>query len=259
MKKYFFEGLTEENQRNLFEQAKKIAVCKIYTNYGGQAGGKSKLKPTGILSLNRKEPLSEQEYKDLSAGLAKFGVKIFPYQHEKGLKLSLNLLNFVPNIHIDEEENKLHEIGTEISNKLIKTYLKAESTHSSVLVKKREHPDGRPASIFSSAFFEFENVETTIASYETVRLAILNESDVKVKLFFHNEQANSYYSLFTKNLKKTDATQTDKQFEEELLKDCRKINKNVLQFLVFPDRNGSYIGRVYLSSEDEQDQKIKFV
>lgn len=36
-----------------------------------------------------------------------------------------------------------------------------------------------------------------------------------------------------------------------MLKDCRKINKNVLQFLVFPDRNGSYIGRVYLSSEDE--------
>jgi hypothetical protein len=52
MKKYFLEGITEENQRKLFDEARKIAICKIYTSYG--SGAKAKLKSTGTLSFNRK-------------------------------------------------------------------------------------------------------------------------------------------------------------------------------------------------------------
>jgi hypothetical protein len=54
MKKYFIEGLTEENQRSIFDAARKIGICKLYTNYQG-ATALRKLKPKGVLSFIRKE------------------------------------------------------------------------------------------------------------------------------------------------------------------------------------------------------------
>ena len=49
-----------------------------------------------------------------------------------------------------------------------------------------------------------------------------------------------------------DAQKTEKQFEEELIQSFRQVNKNVLQVNVFPvSFNNSYIGRVYLTSEEE--------
>lgn len=57
MKKYFIEGLTEENQRAIFEAARKIGICKLYTNYHG--ANAKKLKPKGVLSFIRKEELIE--------------------------------------------------------------------------------------------------------------------------------------------------------------------------------------------------------
>lgn len=53
MKKYFIEGLTEENQRAVFDAARKIGICKLYTNYQG-ATALRKLKPKGVLSFIRK-------------------------------------------------------------------------------------------------------------------------------------------------------------------------------------------------------------
>jgi hypothetical protein len=63
MKKYYLEGITEENQRNLFEIANDISICKIYTSYG--SGTRAKLKPTGLLSFIRKDPIPEGQFKDL--------------------------------------------------------------------------------------------------------------------------------------------------------------------------------------------------
>jgi hypothetical protein len=57
MKKYYIEGITEENQRKLFDAAKKIGICKIYTSYG--SGARAKLKPTGLLSFIREDPIPE--------------------------------------------------------------------------------------------------------------------------------------------------------------------------------------------------------
>lgn len=33
MKKYLIEGVTEEKQRDIFDAAKKLGACKLYTNY----------------------------------------------------------------------------------------------------------------------------------------------------------------------------------------------------------------------------------
>ncbi len=57
MKKYFIEGLTEENQRAVFDAARKIGICKLYTNYHGATASR-KLKPKGVLSFIRKDELS---------------------------------------------------------------------------------------------------------------------------------------------------------------------------------------------------------
>jgi len=93
MKKYYLEGVTEENQRSLFQIAKKVGICKLYTSYG--AGTRGKLKPTGLLSYIRKEDISEVDFKLLSEELKAIGIKIFNYVQEKGTKVSLNLINFI--------------------------------------------------------------------------------------------------------------------------------------------------------------------
>jgi len=92
MKKYYLEGITEENQRSLFQIAKKVGICKLYTSYG--AGTRGKLKSTGLLSYIRKEDISEADFKLLSEELKVIGIKIFNYVQEKGTKVSLNLINF---------------------------------------------------------------------------------------------------------------------------------------------------------------------
>jgi hypothetical protein len=44
--------------RKLFDIARKIGICKIYTSYTS-SGSNAKLKPNGVLSFVRKEPISE--------------------------------------------------------------------------------------------------------------------------------------------------------------------------------------------------------
>lgn len=53
MKKYYFEGANEDNIRKMFEIARKIAICKIYTSYTS-ALASGKLKSTGLISFMRK-------------------------------------------------------------------------------------------------------------------------------------------------------------------------------------------------------------
>ena len=44
---------------------------------------------------------------------------------------------------------------------------------------------------------------------------------------------------------------TDKVFEDELVQVFRNINSNIVQVCVFPKNNDTYVGRVYLKSEEE--------
>lgn len=92
MKKFYLEGLTEENQRKLFEECLKFGMCKIYTKYF--AGNRGKLKPTGILSFIRKNDITPDEFKTLSTNLSALGIKISNYVSDKGVKCSIKLHNF---------------------------------------------------------------------------------------------------------------------------------------------------------------------
>lgn len=101
MKKYYLEGITEENQRKLFDACRKIGICKIYTNYG--AGPRGKLKPTAVLSFIRNQSIPENEFRILTESLKAIGITIQDYVYDKGLKCSINLTNFYDaNYFLDE-------------------------------------------------------------------------------------------------------------------------------------------------------------
>lgn len=98
-------------------------------------------------------------------------------------------------------------------------------------------------------------------SYELLRKDFVNKGEMKAILFFHNEQNNSYISLFTSGLKKdkdrkyeekNGKPMTEKQFEDQLLNDFKKVNKNVIQVNIYRvEFNDTYIGRVYLKTEQD--------
>jgi hypothetical protein len=256
MKKYYLEGITEENQRKLFEAALRFGPCKLYTSYG--SGTRAKLKSTGLLSLIRRESLTPQQFKELTEELLALGIKISKYVHDKGMKVSLNLINYLPDSHIDTDENALQDLAdNEAKSILLKYAPDANVVHLSVLVKKKEAIEGKsgveakPARVSSSALFEFENIPATYEIYEKVRKGIVDAPLGKVRLFFHNEENNSFLSLFTQGLVKP-ADQSEKQFEEVLIKAFQEINPNVVQVNVYKVKlNDTYIGRIYLTSEEK--------
>lgn len=255
MKKYYLEGITEENQRKLFEAARKIGIFKLYTSYG--AGTRAKLKSTGLLSFIRKEDISKADFDSLTEQLKAIGIKINTYIQDKGTKVSLNLINFISDSEYEQEENVLTELAENQAKEILEKYAgKVNSSHLSVLVRKKEtvdpkNNDKKIQKVLSSALFEFDNAEETYKIYEKVRVGIINEPNSKVRLFFHNEENNSYLSLITQGLYKKEQ-KTDKQFEEELIQAFRQINPKVLQVNIYPvTYNNTFIGRVYLTSEEE--------
>jgi len=81
MKKYYVQGITEDNQRKLFEECRKIGVLKLYTSY--TQGKRPTIKPNGILSFVRCQNLSEGTFEKLSKNLKALGIKIDPYIKKK--------------------------------------------------------------------------------------------------------------------------------------------------------------------------------
>lgn len=118
MKKYYFEGLTEDNMRRMFEIARKVGVVKVYTSYTSVTST-GKLKPNGILSFIRKDDISEGEFAGLLSELDVIGVKLSPYKPEKGVKCSVILTNFYEG-SLDDEEEKINEEAKNQAEKLIK-------------------------------------------------------------------------------------------------------------------------------------------
>jgi hypothetical protein len=92
MKKFYFEGVNEDNIRRMFELARKIGICKIYTNYTS-ALASGKIKNSGLLSFVRKD-ISENELNELKKDLATFGIEIHNYTPNKELKYALLLTEF---------------------------------------------------------------------------------------------------------------------------------------------------------------------
>lgn len=77
----------------MFDIARKVGICKVYTSYTN-ASSSAKLKPTGVLSFVRKDPITEAEFNTLKQELSTIGIKINPYTPEKGLKCAVILTDF---------------------------------------------------------------------------------------------------------------------------------------------------------------------
>ena len=127
----------------------------------------------------------------------------------------------------------------------------AQESSLTVVVKKKEATEKAPQKVVITAFIEYPDPEQTMNEFEKMRDFLVNKGDTKAVLFFHNEENNSYLSLFTPGLAKP-ANLSEKQFEQKLLNDFRKINKNVIQVNIYHVRfNDTYIGRVYLRTEND--------
>ena len=248
MKKYYLEGITEENQRDLFLKCRKIGFCKLYTNYS--SGPRGKLKPNGVLSFIRKENIPEADFKTLSEDLKSIGIKINNYVHEKGLKCSINLINF-HKADFALDEPVIQEEAEAKAKNLLKEIGSAAEVSLAVVVKKKEATERTPQRVSITAFIEYADVEQTMNEFEKMRDYLVNRGEAKAVLFFHNEENNSYLSLFTPGLGKP-ADLTEKQFENKLLHDFKQINKNVIQVNIYHvSYNDTYIGRVYLRTEQD--------
>jgi hypothetical protein len=118
-----------------------------------------------------------------------------------------------------------------------------------VVVKKKEATEHTQQRVVVIAIIEYADIEETMNEFEKMRDFLINR-DPKAILFFHNEENNSYLSLFTQGLKKPN-DMSDKRFENKLLQDFRLINKDVIQVSInHVQYNDTYIGRVYLRSEN---------
>jgi hypothetical protein len=73
----------------MFEITKKIGASKIYTSYTSHTSA-SKLRPTGVISFIRKEPISDDVFTSLKQELSAIGVKL-SYKQEKGLRCAVFL------------------------------------------------------------------------------------------------------------------------------------------------------------------------
>ena len=255
MKKFYFEGITEENQRSLFEACcNKIGICKLYTSYS--SGPRGKLKPNGVLSFIRREPIPEPEFKALSEALKNMGVKISNYVHDKGLKCSINITNFIQ-ADYNTDESVIQADAEKEVRRLIKEMTKEPESGLTVIVKKKELRDPKEAEpkregrVVVTALVEYADVPKTMEVFEQMREHLVDRGSAKAVLYFHNEENNSFLSLFTMGLGKP-GDLTEKQFENKLLQDFREINKNVIQVNVFHVKyNDSYVGRVYLRTEQD--------
>jgi hypothetical protein len=137
-----------ENQRKLFEECRKIGFCKLYTNYS--SGPRGKLKPNGILSFIRKENIPETDFKTLSENLKTLGIKIQDYIHEKGLKCSINLINF-HNAEFSLDESVIQEQADFKAHQLINEMGVAPESSCTVVVKKKEASERSQQKVFITA------------------------------------------------------------------------------------------------------------
>ena len=255
MKKYYFEGLTEENMRRMFEIARKVGVVKVYTSYTSVTST-GKLKPNGILSFIRKNDISEAEFAGLQNDLENIKIKISLYKPEKGVKCSIILSNFYQG-DLEDSEEKINEEAKKQAEELIKKAAKNPGSISLVnpIVKRREVPsgddkDGSKTITKVRALVEFNSSQEAIENFESIRIAFLELGEAKATLNFHNSETNSYISLFTSGLIKPNEEMKDKVFEDELVKCFRHVNNNIVQVNVFPAFNKTYVARVYLKTEE---------
>jgi len=186
------------------------------------------------------------------------GIKISTYISDKSFKCSIILNNFYPG-KTDRTDDEIAKDAEQIIKERFGKVIKNPFDSVSVNVKRKETSSGEEVSV--PAIIEFAENEQTLENYELIRKAILNDEKARVTLNFHRDESDSYISLFTSGLKMPEAWEEEldrapakkvlyeKKFEDKLLGDFQKVNKNVVQVNIYPVRKGNdvtYVGRVYL-------------
>ena len=117
-----------------------------------------------MLSFIRKENISEAEFKSLSENLKALGIKINNYVHEKGLKCSINLINFFK-ADFALDETVIQEQAEVEARRLLQEMTVAPETSLAVVVKKKEATERTPAKVAITAFIEYADVEHTMNEF----------------------------------------------------------------------------------------------
>lgn len=114
---------------------------KIYTSYTSNLST-GKLKPNGLLSFIRKDPLSDNEFNTLKKDLSAIGANIYEYNPDRGLKCSVLLTNFFKGDDT-QDESTLEASAQEQATKLVNQVLGNNSkivTKISAVIKRKEIP-----------------------------------------------------------------------------------------------------------------------
>lgn len=90
------------------------------------------------------------------------GIKINNYVHDKGLKCSINLINF-HSAEFSVDESIIQEDAENAARKLIKEMGVKPESSLTVVVKKREANEKAPQKVSIKAFIEYSNLEETIS------------------------------------------------------------------------------------------------
>jgi hypothetical protein len=117
-----------------------------------------------VLSFIRKENIPEADYKVLTEKLKALGIKINNYVHEKGLKCSVNLINF-HKADFALDETVIQEQAEAEARRLLKEMPVAPETSLTVVVKKKEATERTPARVAITAFIEYADVDQTMSEF----------------------------------------------------------------------------------------------
>jgi len=198
--------------------------------------------------------------------LLTIGVKIFPYVPDKGLKCAILLTNFYSG-DLNESDEEIEKLAKSQATNLVKSLVKdfEDIANISITIKRKEiasseNKEGSKTITKVKALVEFKDSESTINHFEEIRKGFIKTpehiKDAKAVLHFYTAEVNNFISLFSSGLEKKkyedkeDFTKlSDKEFEDRLVEEFRKINKDIIQVNVFPTRNNTYVARVYLKNE----------
>ena len=90
------------------------------------------------MSFIRKDPITEGDLQFLTEQLRAIGIKISTYIQEKGMKVSLNLVNFISDDKYELDEGVLQDQAEVAAKDIVQQHIgNTPYSHLSVLVRKK--------------------------------------------------------------------------------------------------------------------------
>jgi hypothetical protein len=127
--------------------------------------------------------------------LKAIGIKITPYVAEKDTKCSIKVTSFFAG-KTDQEDEKIIAEGEAFLREKFGKIIDYPFAGVTVNVRRKEGTE----EVLVPGLLEFEDMDKTIACYEKIRKSIIDDKKLKAILYFHNDENNSYLSLFTSGL-----------------------------------------------------------